>query len=81
MIVLLAGTLLLTPGVLSDITGIVALMPPVRRRLRRFLLAKARRANPESLWALLLTDDEPVASASTWTGAPRPAPQRPDPTR
>lgn len=81
VIVLLAGTLLLTPGVVSDVTGIVAILPPVRRRLRRFLLEKARNANPESLWALLLTDDEPVASPTGWNGAPRPTPQPTEPRR
>ncbi len=71
VIVLIAGTLLLTPGVLSDITGIVLLMPPVRRRVRSALLRRARRANPESFWAMLLVDD---AADSPWSGAATPGP-------
>lgn len=84
VIVLIAGTLLLTPGVLSDVTGIALLVPFVRRPLRRSLLARARRANPESLWALLLTDDdEPVGGApvgsnqAAWSGAANPQKSRP----
>lgn len=69
VIVLIAGTLLLTPGVLSDVFGIAMLLPMVRRPMRRNLLARARRANPESLWALLLTDDDEPSSAS-WSGSP-----------
>lgn len=69
VIVLIAGTLLLTPGVLSDVFGIAMMLPVFRRPLRRHLLARARRANPESLWALLLTDDDEPATAS-WSGTP-----------
>ncbi len=68
VIVLIAGTLLLTPGVLTDITGILLLVPPVRRRLRRMLLRRARQANPESLWALLLTDDDGADAPGGWVG-------------
>ena len=71
VIVLLAGTMLLTPGVLTDISGIVLLIPPVRRRVRSALLRRARRANPESLWAMLLVDDE---ADSPWSGAATPGP-------
>ena len=73
VIVLVAGTLLVTPGVLSDLTGLFLLLPPIRRRLRRHLLARARRAHPDSLLALLITDDdEPLPPHDpTWQGQSR----------
>jgi len=78
VLVLLAGTLLITPGVITDVTGLIALIPAVRVRIRRSLLRRARQANPDSLLALLLADDEPVhpsTSAPTWQGASRDMPE------
>ena len=44
-LILLAGALLLTPGFLSDVLGILLLLPPVRAVLRPLLVtALARRA-------------------------------------
>jgi UPF0716 protein FxsA len=37
VLIVLGGTLLLTPGFLSDIVGIVLLLPPTRALLRRFV--------------------------------------------
>jgi UPF0716 protein FxsA len=77
VVVLVAGTLLITPGVLTDLTGLLLLVPAVRRRLRRHLLARARRAHPDSLLALLLTDDEtPLTppTAPAWQGRSREVP-------
>ena len=42
-LVLLAGALLLTPGFLSDVVGLLLLVPPVRAVLRRAVLAYATR--------------------------------------
>jgi UPF0716 protein FxsA len=41
--ILLAGALLLTPGFLSDVVGVLFLLPPVRAMLRRWLPALAAR--------------------------------------
>lgn len=35
LLILLGGVLLITPGVLTDLTGIVLMIPPVRRRVAR----------------------------------------------
>jgi UPF0716 protein FxsA len=40
VLILLAGALLVTPGLLSDMTGIVLLIPPARRGIRRWLAAR-----------------------------------------
>jgi len=40
VLILLAGALLITPGLLSDITGITLLIPPARKGIRRWLAAR-----------------------------------------
>jgi UPF0716 protein FxsA len=40
---LVAGGLLLFPGLFTDVVGLVLLTPPVRAVMRRWLIAKARR--------------------------------------
>jgi UPF0716 protein FxsA len=40
LIILVACTLLVTPGVLTDLTGILLLMPPLRRPVRRLIHSK-----------------------------------------
>ncbi|UJR85196.1 FxsA family protein [Sandaracinus amylolyticus] len=42
LLVLVGGTLLMTPGVLSDVTGILLLIPPVRMVVARFIEARVR---------------------------------------
>ena len=37
LMILVAGALLLTPGVLTDALGFALLLPPIRRRVRRYL--------------------------------------------
>lgn len=39
LMILIAGALLITPGLLTDATGFLLLMPPVRARLRAHLLS------------------------------------------
>lgn len=40
--ILIAGALLITPGVLTDLLGFALLMPPVRRFLKRHLGARMK---------------------------------------
>ena len=43
LLVFLAGVLLIAPGVLTDITGVSLLIPPVRRLIGRRLTARLKR--------------------------------------
>lgn len=43
VMVLLAGALLLTPGFLSDVVGVLLLLPPVRAGVRAAVLRRAAR--------------------------------------
>jgi UPF0716 protein FxsA len=44
LLILIAGALLITPGFLTDITGILLLVPPVRNVLKRHLRSRLERA-------------------------------------
>ncbi len=44
IVILISGVLLLTPGFLTDLAGIVGLIPPVRRAARRKLMASIERS-------------------------------------
>jgi UPF0716 protein FxsA len=43
MIILVAGALLITPGVLTDVFGFIGLLPFTRAPVRRFLIKRLRR--------------------------------------
>lgn len=43
LLILLAGAVLLTPGLLTDITGVLLLIPPIRAAVRRALVEAFRR--------------------------------------
>jgi UPF0716 protein FxsA len=43
MIILVAGALLITPGVLTDVFGFIGLLPFTRAPVRRFLIRRLRR--------------------------------------
>ena len=40
LMILVAGALLITPGVLTDLVGFALLVPPIRRLVRRYLAAR-----------------------------------------
>jgi len=40
VIILVAGALLVTPGVLTDVVGFLGLVPPTRRLIRRFVVKR-----------------------------------------
>jgi UPF0716 protein FxsA len=42
LLILVAGALLITPGVLTDLAGFALLIPPVRRRVGRWLTERLR---------------------------------------
>lgn len=44
VLVLVGGVLLITPGVLTDITGLLLLLPPTRRVVARHIRARLERA-------------------------------------
>ncbi|NBC00445.1 MAG: FxsA family protein [Bacteroidetes bacterium] len=43
VIILIAGALLVTPGVLTDVVGFMGLIPPSRRMIRRYALKRFRK--------------------------------------
>jgi UPF0716 protein FxsA len=43
VLILVAGAVLLTPGVLTDILGLTLLLPPTRQLYRRWLVSRFRR--------------------------------------
>jgi UPF0716 protein FxsA len=43
IIILIAGALLLTPGVLTDVVGFLGLLPPTRAVIKRAVLSRVRR--------------------------------------
>lgn len=43
VIILVAGALLVTPGVLTDVVGFLGLVPPTRRLIRRFVMKRFKR--------------------------------------
>ncbi|HEV8297680.1 MAG TPA: FxsA family protein [Acidimicrobiales bacterium] len=68
-IIVVAGALLLAPGFITDIVGIVLLIPPIRILVRKGLIARYRRRGPRPRggrrWQQVVVDvegfDEPGA--------------------
>lgn len=66
-----AGILLATPGILSDIAGLVLLLPPVRRRIATRVGRSMRMQPPGAARVTVVTTDETGWTASEWSNEPR----------
>lgn len=64
LIVLVAGALMLTPGFLTDIVGLLLLLPPVRAAVRRLLVKRYRsrvasgRQGSTRVWTRIVRDGD-----------------------
>ncbi len=47
VIILVAGALLVTPGVLTDVVGFLGLIPPTRRMIRRYVIKRFKKKMSE----------------------------------
>lgn len=64
VLILLAGGLLLTPGVLTDLVGLALLAPPGRELVRRAVLQRVRRAVERGTANVtIIYDDRPPGRA------------------
>jgi UPF0716 protein FxsA len=59
VIILLAGALLVTPGILTDVFGFLCLTPAFRRLVKRKLLRRLERAAREGRVEVRLYEDDP----------------------
>lgn len=55
MLVIFGGAFLLTPGFISDIFGVIFLLPPTRALARRFIVHSVLRRTPAGRFALFAT--------------------------
>jgi UPF0716 protein FxsA len=60
VMILFAGGLLLTPGVLTDIVGLTLLVPAARDRVRTLLIARVRRSVESGRTNITLYYDPPA---------------------
>lgn len=91
VIILVAGALLITPGVLSDIAGLIGLVPVTRGVLRRYLDARIQKASKQGSVFFSFGGSAPFSSSgahfgeseapplaeegSKWQGQPRDRPE------
>ncbi len=90
VIILLAGALLITPGVLTDVIGFLGLLPPSRALIRKIAMKRIKRAvNRGSIsvtgfqqghsWMYTNAKTPPRSDeAPSWQGAPRDLPRYAD---
>jgi UPF0716 protein FxsA len=75
--IIFGGALLLSPGFITDVLGILLLLPPTRAMLRKLLAGTARRVGPART-AFFVYDRIPGTPRGPARGpAPGPAPRRP----
>ncbi|MEZ4223681.1 MAG: FxsA family protein [Polyangiaceae bacterium] len=70
VLVLLGGALLITPGVLTDVTGVLLLLPPTRRRIAA-RVRRALEAKMESGQFVVSSLSVPIDSERGASPAPR----------
>ena len=58
LMILIAGAVLLTPGLITDICGFLLLIPPVRAVLRRALVTR---------WQRRFRDDKQIVVDARWS--------------
>lgn len=71
VMILVAGVLLITPGVITDIVGLAMLLPPVRLVVRKGLqlwLAKHVKVQAQGMWQTTQADDVPPRDDNTVEG-------------
>lgn len=78
MLVAAGGVLFFVPGLVTDVLGLLLLLPPTRALVRRRLVADAERRHPE-LRNARIRGDGPVIDAEVVDGevVPEPTPRRP----
>ncbi len=80
VLILLSGALLITPGVLTDLLGLLGLLPPTRTLIRRFLIRRLQRMIEQQAVRLYVSfqgtmpSDSAAASEAEWSGRPRSRP-------
>ncbi len=83
VIILVSGTLLVTPGVLTDVSGILGLLPFVRIPIRKYLMRRFQRSIERGTMSFgfgsfgSMMYESPEAddlNESGWEGTPRDAP-------
>ena len=87
VIILLAGALLITPGVLTDVVGFLGLLPPTRALIRKIALKRIDRAIKRGSisvtgfqrgGAWTYTNTPPRSGDTGWRGTPRDLPRYTD---
>ncbi|SHK44010.1 FxsA family protein [Rhodothermus profundi] len=80
VLILLAGALLITPGVLTDLLGLFGLLSPTRALIRRYLIRRLQRMIQQQTVRLYVSFSDPTPSAPSssaaegWAGRARPRP-------
>ncbi|MDX1548390.1 MAG: FxsA family protein [Rhodothermales bacterium] len=88
VIILVAGALLITPGVLTDVIGFIGLFPltraPIRKALRRRFEGAVRRGTITSVgfdgWGAGFPSPEGGTEPTAWGGTPSEAPRHSGPS-
>ena len=91
VIILVAGAMLITPGVLTDLVGFAGLIPLTRKGIRKYALKRIKRAMKRGTirtsWGTFSTPtasnpsdeggeaEERQGSSTAWQGAPREVPR------